>query len=69
MLDEDTGPMDMVAFARAMGSVSGGSGDTITVPLGEVGNTVTWDPELAGELWTALQNGDAVPQSVIDAQP
>ncbi|WP_169792162.1 LCP family protein [Jiangella muralis] len=69
VLDEDTGPMDMFAFARGIGSVSGGSGDTITVPLGEIGNTVTWDAELSGELWTALQNGDAVPQSVLDAQP
>ncbi len=69
VLDENTGPMDMFAFARGMGSVSGGSGDTITVPLGRVGNTVSWDPELAGELWTALQNGADIPQSVLDAQP
>ncbi|PZF79697.1 transcriptional regulator [Jiangella anatolica] len=69
VLDEDTGPMDMFAFVRAIGSVSGGSGDTITVPLGDIGNTVTWDPELSGALWTALQNGTDIPSEVIDAQP
>ncbi|TDC54444.1 LytR family transcriptional regulator [Jiangella ureilytica] len=69
VLDENTGPMDMFAFARGIGSVSGGSGATITVPLGSVGNTVTWDPELAGALWTALQNGDDIPPEVIEAQP
>lgn len=69
VLDEGTGPMDMFAFARGIGSVSGGSGDTITVPLGDIGNTVTWDSELAPELWAALQNGDDIPQSVLDAQP
>ncbi|RIQ19597.1 LytR family transcriptional regulator [Jiangella rhizosphaerae] len=69
VLDEDTGPMDMFAFVRAIGAVSGGSGDTITVPLGDVGNTVTWHPDLAPELWAALQSGSAVPESVLDAQP
>lgn len=69
VLDENTGPMDMFAFARGIGSVSGGSGATITVPLGSVGNTVTWDPDLAGALWTALQNGDDIPPEVIEAQP
>ncbi|WP_197683462.1 LCP family protein [Jiangella alkaliphila] len=69
VLDNDTGPMDMFAFIRGIGSVSGGSGDTITVPLGNIGNTVTWDPELSGALWTALQNGSDIPSEVIDAQP
>lgn len=69
VLDEDTGPLDMFAFARGIGSVSGGSGDTITVPLGNVGNTVTWHPELAPELWAAMQSGSDIPSSVIDAQP
>ncbi|MBB5788392.1 LCP family protein [Jiangella mangrovi] len=69
VLDEDTGPMDMFAFARGIGSVSSGSGDTITVPLGEIGNTVTWDSELAPELWAALQQGDEIPPAVLEAQP
>jgi LCP family protein required for cell wall assembly len=68
VLDEDTGPFDMVAFLRGMHAVSGDSGDTLTVPLGRVGNTVDWDEEQAGELWKALQNGTGVPDSLIEAQ-
>jgi LCP family protein required for cell wall assembly len=66
VIDEGTGPLAMFTFVRAMGSISSGSGDTLTVPLGRVGNTVDWDPVAAGELWSALQNGTAVPSSLIE---
>jgi LCP family protein required for cell wall assembly len=66
ILDEGTGPLDMYRFIRAMGSISGGSGDTLTVPLGRVGNTVDWDPAAAGELWEALQEGRGVPEHLIE---
>lgn len=65
VLDEDTGPLDMFAFVRGIGSVSGDSGDTLTVPLGSIGNTVTWDDELSGQLWAALQDGTDVPREVL----
>ncbi|TDE16090.1 LytR family transcriptional regulator [Jiangella asiatica] len=68
VLDEDTGPLDMFAFVRGIGSVSGGSGDTLTVPLGDVGNTVTWDEEAAGQLWTALQDGTDIPSELLEEE-
>lgn len=68
VIDEDTGPFDMLGFMRGIGAVSGDGGDTLTVPLGNVGNTVDWHPELAPQLWTALQDGTSVPDAVLDAQ-
>ncbi|HLR83562.1 MAG TPA: LCP family protein [Nocardioidaceae bacterium] len=68
IIDEDTGPIDMFQFIRGMGAVTGDGGDTLTVPLGRVGNTVDWDEELAGQLWTSLQEGTGVPDAVLDAQ-
>ncbi|NED94283.1 LCP family protein [Phytoactinopolyspora alkaliphila] len=66
VIDEGTGPLDMFGFVRAMGSISSGSGDTLTVPLARVGNTVDWDEAAAGELWSALQNGSPVPSSLLE---
>lgn len=66
VLDEDTGPLDMFSFVRAMGALASGSGDTLTVPLGRTGNTVDWDPEAAGELWSALQTGQQVPDHLLE---
>lgn len=68
VLDEDTGPFDMLGFVRGIGAVSGGSGDTLTVPLGRVGNTVDWDEEQAGMLWTALQDGTDVPPELLEEE-
>lgn len=66
VLDEDTGPLDMLSFVRAIGAVSGTSGDTLTVPLARVGNTVDWDEEKAGQLWSALQGGSSVPPELLE---
>lgn len=66
VLDEDTGPLDMFSFVRGIGAVSGDGGDTLTVPLGEVGNTVTWDSEQAELLWTALRDGTEVPPELLE---
>lgn len=68
VLDDDTGPLDMVSFIRGFGSVSGGGGDSLTVPLGRVGNTVDWDEEKAGQLWTALRDGTAVPAELLEEE-
>ncbi|WP_205740669.1 LCP family protein [Haloactinopolyspora alba] len=68
VLDEDTGPFDMLNFVRAIGAVSSGSGDTLTVPLGRVGNTVDWDEEQAGRLWTALRDGTDIPQELLEEE-
>lgn len=66
---EGTGPVDLARFALGLRSVSSGGGDTLTVPLGRVGNTVTWDDDLAAQLWSALQEGREVPAEVLAAQP
>jgi len=47
---------------------------TVTVPIGEFtyndsGDVVLWDVSVAGELFTALNSDQPVPQSVRDAQP
>ncbi len=65
-VDEQTGPIDLLQFALAMRSVTGGGGDTMTVPLGRVGNTVDWDPERAGRLWSAMQSGEEVPRDLLE---
>jgi LCP family protein required for cell wall assembly len=65
-VDEGTGPIDLARFAWGLGRVSSGSGDTLTVPLGEVADTVRWDEEAAGELWSALQEGREVPDSMLE---
>jgi LCP family protein required for cell wall assembly len=67
-VDEDTGPIDLARFAWGIARVSGGSGDTLTVPLGEVSNTVRWDQEAASELWAALQDGREVPARLLEEQ-
>jgi LCP family protein required for cell wall assembly len=66
-IDEQTGPVDLARFALAMRRVTSGAGDTLTVPLGRVGNTVDWDEELAGQLWAALQTGTEVPRNVVES--
>ncbi len=47
---------------------------TVTVPIGEFtyndsGDVVLWDVSVAGELFTALNSDQPVPQAVLDAQP
>ncbi len=64
-LDEQTGPIDLARFALGMRRVTSGAGDTLTVPLGRVGNTVDWDEEQAGVLWSALRDGSEVPDELL----
>jgi LCP family protein required for cell wall assembly len=64
-IDEDTGPIALGRFAWTLGKVTGGGGDTLTVPLGRVANTVDWHPEDAPRLWAAMQAGDEVPRDLI----
>jgi hypothetical protein len=37
----------------------------VTVPLGDVGNTVSWHSEDAPRLWAALQAGEEVPRDLV----
>jgi LCP family protein required for cell wall assembly len=67
-LDEQTGPIDLARFALGMRRVTSGAGDTLTVPLGRVGNTVDWDEEQAGVLWSALRDGTEVPAELLTDQ-
>ncbi|HEY6740708.1 MAG TPA: LCP family protein [Actinopolymorphaceae bacterium] len=62
---EDTSIVDMARFALAMRAVSGGVGQSMTVPLGRVGNSVSWDEEDAGKLFGALRNDDPIPPSLL----
>jgi LCP family protein required for cell wall assembly len=64
-IDEQTGPIDLARFALGMRRVTSGAGDTLTVPLRRVGNTVDWDEEQAGVLWTALRDGTEVPAELV----
>jgi LCP family protein required for cell wall assembly len=68
-VDEQTGPIDLLQFALGMRSVTGGGGDTLTVPLGRVGNTVDWDAEKAGRLWAAMQSGEEIPRDLLETDP
>ena len=68
-VDEQTGPIDLLQFALGMRSVTGGGGDTLTVPLGRVGNTVDWDTEKAGRLWAAMQSGEEIPRDLLETDP
>ena len=67
-VDEQTGPIDLARFGLAMRRVTSGGGDTLTVPLSRVGNTVEWDAEQAGRLWAAMQAGEEIPRDLIEAQ-
>ena len=64
-IDEQTGPIDLARFALGMRRVTAGAGDTLTVPLGRVGNTVDWDDEQADLLWSALQDGTETPSELL----
>ena len=66
-VDEQTGPIDLARFALGMRRVTSGAGDTLTVPLGRVGNTVDWDDEQADQLWAAMQTGTEIPPAVVEA--
>jgi LCP family protein required for cell wall assembly len=58
---DNTGPFDLVRFARGMKAVSGGGGVTLTVPIADSalrtphGEAVKWDTEKAKALFRALK--------------
>lgn len=64
--DNETGPIDLTRFGLALARVSGDGGDTLTVPLGRVGNTVSWDREKSELLWDSLRNGNSVPAALLE---
>ncbi|HEX6197416.1 MAG TPA: LCP family protein [Jiangellaceae bacterium] len=66
-IDEGTGPLALGNFALTMGRLVG-DGNTLTVPLGNVGNTVEWHPEDAPRLWAALQAGEPIPDDLLNAE-
>jgi LCP family protein required for cell wall assembly len=61
-VDEDTGPIDLLRFARGMQSVAGGKGITLTVPVADSnfstknGSAVKWDSDKALALFEAIKN-------------
>ena len=65
-IDEGTTPWGLGRFGWTLGRVTTGAGDTLTVPLGRVGNTVEWDPERAPALWSAMQDGAEIPPDLIE---
>lgn len=63
-LGEDTSFLNMVSLARAMRSVSGGEGLTLTVPVADpsastpAGSAVLWDERRAKQMFDDLARGD-----------
>ena len=66
-IDEDTGPLALANFVLTMGRLVG-DGNTMTVPLGRVGNTVDWHPQDAPRLWAAIQAGEPVPEDLLNTE-
>jgi LCP family protein required for cell wall assembly len=64
-VDDGSNPISLGRFAWTLMRVTGGSGDKLTVPLGDIGNTVTWHSEDAPRLWAALQAGEEVPRELV----
>ena len=64
-VDDGSNPISVARFAWTLLGVTGGGGDKLTVPLGEVGNTVSWHSEDAPRLWAALQAGEEVPRDLV----
>ncbi len=60
-VDKGTGPLDLFRFARAMQSVAGGKGVTLTVPVSDTnystsnGSAVKWDTDKAKALFAELK--------------
>lgn len=69
VVGEGTGIFDMLRFALAMRSVSGGNGNSLTVPIGgNVGSSLAWDSDDASALFDALRTDQAVPPSIVREQ-
>jgi LCP family protein required for cell wall assembly len=73
-IGEDTGPIDLVFFGRAMLAVTGPDGLRITVPvagtptLPGVGSVVRWDRERALALFDAIAEDRPIPAEVLDRE-
>lgn len=71
VVDEHTGPFDLLWFGWHMKRLTGGGGATITVPIAEAttvsgeGAVVLWDREEALALFRALRQDEPVPESVV----
>ncbi|MFB7662347.1 LCP family protein [Kitasatospora sp. NPDC056138] len=68
IVDNDTGLTDLGSFFLAMKGVSGGSGKTITVPVGNANyrtpdgeSALKWDPVKSKEVFDAFRNDTPVP--------
>lgn len=73
VVGEGTGIFDMMRFAFAMRSVSGGEGNSLTVPIGgsistDAGSSLQWDSDDASALFDALRSDQAVPPSILREQ-
>lgn len=69
-VDEGAHSWDLARLGWALS----GSPTALTVPIGEFtgndsGSVVVWASDSAGQLFDALRNDAAIPQSVLDAQP
>ncbi|MDH6124095.1 LCP family protein [Kitasatospora sp. GP82] len=68
IVDNDTGLTDLGSFFLAMKGISGGSGKTVTVPVGNANyrapdgeSALKWDPVKSKEVFDAFKNDTAVP--------
>ncbi len=68
IVDNDAGLTDLGSLFMAMKSVTGGSGKSITVPIGNADyrtstgeSAVKWDPVKSKQVFDALKNDTAVP--------
>jgi len=61
-----------LGLARAARAATSGGGTSITVPVGagqktSAGDSVIWNEQLAGELFTAIRTNEPVPAAVVKA--
>ncbi|WP_231873170.1 MULTISPECIES: LCP family protein [Kitasatospora] len=68
IVDDDAGLTDLGSMFLAMKGVTGGAGQTITVPIGNADyrtptgeSAVKWDPEKSKAVFEAMRNDTAVP--------
>ncbi|MGA4540247.1 LCP family protein [Uniformispora flossi] len=68
IVDDDTGLFDLYDLFKDMGTLTGGEGGTVTVPIKNpnyqtsAGSSVLWDDTKAKALFDALRNGDPIPR-------
>ena len=71
-VDDGMHAWQAVSLARAARTATSGGGTSITVPVGpsettSAGDSLPWDPTLAGQLFTALRTDGDVPAAVVKA--